>query len=254
MALDRNNIDFLAVNTLPAFASWEIIEGGASVLVDTASLPPNSYIGHKLNAQYNDGLSSAEYRKLTLTLETKPELVSNYTTLQQLIVEIHLIYAVNTNSQINETDIVIVMNEDDIIENTDGTFTVQRIFQTQSRAIQECLITISNTGLNAVNIRDARLQRSADINVAQIADQINMLNEAAQPTSFKVYEGTAESNIIDGIGVIIASGLELKYKAVREGNRVSSIDTNFRGPIPVVYIPEYIDLSTNTDDNNTEVS
>ena len=46
--------------------------------------------------------------------------------------------------------------------------------------------------------------------------------------------------------------LELKYKAVREGNRVVSIDTNFRGPIPVVYIPELIDLSTVTDDSTKE--
>lgn len=252
MALDRNNVDFLAVNTVPSFASWDILEGGASVLADTASLPPNSYIGYKLVNSLNDALSSAEYRKLTLTLDGKPDILSNYTTLQQLIVEIHLVYAVNTNSQINESDIVIVMNEDDIIENSDKTFTVQRIFQTQSRAIQEAIITISNTGLNTVNIRDCRLQRSADINVAQLANQINMMNEEAQPTSFKVYEGTESSNMIDGIGVIIASGLELKYKAVREGNRVVSIDTNFRSSIPVVYVPEYIDLSTTTDDSTEE--
>ena len=65
MALDRKNIDFLAVNTLPTLASWEIIEGGASVLVDTATLPPKSYIGHSLEPNFNDALSSAEYRRLT---------------------------------------------------------------------------------------------------------------------------------------------------------------------------------------------
>ena len=68
MALDRKNIDFLADNTLPTLASWEIIEGGASVLVDTATLPPKAYIGHSLDPNFNDALSSAEYRKLTITI------------------------------------------------------------------------------------------------------------------------------------------------------------------------------------------
>lgn len=251
MALDRKNIDFLAVNTLPSFASW-IPTSGASVLVDTATLPPRSQVLCFADSTYNDALSSAEYRKLTLTMNSKPDIMSNYLTLQQLAVEIHIVYSVNANSQIPETDILLVMNEDDIISNTDGTFTVQRIFPTQGRAIQELTITIVNTGLNEIKVRDCRLQRSADINVAQLADQINILNDAATPTSFKIYEGTEGSNIINGLGVIIASGLELKYKPIIEGNRLSSIDTNFRGPIPVVYVPEYINLETTTDDSTEE--
>lgn len=253
MALDRKNIDFLAVNTLPTLASWEIIEGGASVLVDTATLPPKSYIGHSLDPNFNDALSSAEYRRLTITLTSRPNIDSNYTTFQQLLVKLNIIYAANTNSEINETPIDLVMNDDDIIENSDGTFTLQRIIKTNSRAIQSLTIIILNTALNTVEVRDVRLQRSADINVGQIQSQLKLMQDSMTPKSFKVYEPNLD-NVLDGIGVVIKSGIELKYKPIRVGNRLSSIETNFQEPMPVVYVAEHIDLTTKDDGSSEDTN
>lgn len=251
MALDRKNIDFLAVNTLPSFASWEILNGGASVLVDTATLPPQSSVGHSLNREYNNGLDSSEYRKFTLTLSSKPSIDSNYTSFQQVNVNLHIVYAANTNSQINETDIEIVMNEDDIVENTNDTYTLQRIITTNSRAIQSLVITISNQGLNTITVSDARLHRSADINTSEMLNQISQIKTEMTPRSFNIYEPNLD-NIINGIGVVVESGVEYKYKPIRVGNRTSSVETNFCESMPVVYIPKEIDLSTSDPGNADE--
>ena len=250
MALDRKNIDFLVQNTVPSFASWNIV-GGASVVADTATLPPNSSIAYELNANYNDALSSADYRRLTLTLYEKPDLASNYKSIQQLSVDIHMLYAVNTSGETSEEDVLITMNEDDIIENVDGTYTVQRVFPTNRRALQACIVTICNTGINSVTIRDCRLQRSVDISTGQIQSFLSNLYEEKEPTGFKIYEPNSD-NIIGGLGVIISSGLELKYKPIREGNRLVEIQTNFRPAMPIVYVAEAIDLSTNTDGSTEE--
>lgn len=251
MALDRKNIDFLVDNTLPPFSSWEVKEGGASVLVDTATLPPNSYVSHTLNAEFNNGLDSAEYRKLTITMTSKPGLASNYTSIQQLLVKIHIVYSANTNSEIDETDYILVMSDDDLIYNDNDTFTLQRIIQTNSRALQFCNVSVINTGLNQIEVRDIRLQRSADINVGQMASYLKLQQTEMDPKSFNIYEPNMD-NILDAIGIVINSGIEIKWKPIRQGNRLISIKTNFKEDMPVAYIPEYADMSTTTPGNTNK--
>lgn len=249
MALDRKNIEFLQVNTLPSFSSWEITTGGASVLADTATLPPQSTVAHSLNPDYNSGLSPSEYRKLTLTINTKPSIESNYTAFQQVRVNLHIVYGANTNSQVNEVDVEITLNEDDIIENTNNTYTLQRIINTNSKIMQTLIVTISNTGLNTVTVSDARLQRSADINTEEILNELTQTRDQMNPKAFNFY--IPVEDILNGLGVVVVSGAEYKYKPDRIGNLLNQIETNFSDPMPCVYLKKPIDLTT-SDPGNAE--
>ena len=63
--------------------------------------------------------------------------------------------------------------------------------------------------------------------------------------------GRASKNAGAGTG-LLGLGLELKYKPIREGNRLVEIQTNFGPAMPIVYVAEAIDLSTNTDGSTEE--
>lgn len=242
MALDRKNISFMGVNTLYEFSSWSKLEN-ASVLANSATIGPNGLVGTSLDPEYNDALSSANYRQFTLVLTFEPNEELNYTN-DVLEIRIIELYGANSNSNVYKNDRVIAFTQDDLIKNSDDTYTLRRIYPTENRAMQSCEVYIINRTLNPIEVRDADLQRSADISTGQLGTLINSMNDAATPTSFKIY--TDESGgYINGLGVIIASGLELKYKPTFEGDLLNAIETNFSDPIPIVYVADMIDLTTN---------
>lgn len=242
MALDRQSLDFLNKNTLVDFSSFDIIGEGASVLADTATIPPGSYVGYNLNNGYNLALASAAYRKFQLLVENLPLVSSDYNATQQLLIELNALYAINTQDEIIKGTVKFAVNKDSCTPSGEK-FLFTRIFPTLNKEMQSATLKIFNNGLNTVTIQAAKLFRSADVNRGQLANIIDESDNAMTPMQFKVYD-PEDDNRVEGIGVIVRKNVEVKFKGIVQDNKTVQFETNFCDPIEVVYVKEHINLNT----------
>lgn len=250
MAIDLQAIDYLVTSTVPNFSDWTPNQQ-ASVLATEATLGSGGEVSFELIDAIGNGKSAAQYRKLTMTIsgiDIASDTLANYISENRIQFRLDALYAINTSSEEMYESILCIINPIDITVVNENSIQIEKIIPTWNKAMQTGIVKIINNTESQIVVSNiisgstnATLLRSADVSNEQAAQILNTILRSTDPQMFKFYR---LSNILDGLGIVVPSGREIKFKPIREGNDVVEIQTNYREAMPCIYINEPIDITT----------